>query len=237
MKERTELKNNIHENKLLILGKLAASLSHEIKNPLSVLKLNLEFLKMNSEQYDEETNECIDAALESANIINELTKNTLEFSRKNKNEFEFYYLNNIIKKAVQITKAEANKKNISYKLNLDSTIPEIEIDETKILQVIVNLLTNAIEASSPNTNITLNTYKNEEKIYVEVVDEGTGLNEELKDEIFNEFFTDKKTGTGLGLSVSKSLLEEHNAKIIAKNNKTQGATFIIEFPLHAKEVK
>jgi len=237
LKERTELKNNIHENKLLILGKLAASLSHEIKNPLSVLKLNLEFLKMNSEQYDEETNECIDAALESANIINELTKNTLEFSRKNKNEFEFYYLNNIIKKAVQITKAEANKKNISYKLNLDSTIPEIEIDETKILQVIVNLLTNAIEASSPNTNITLNTYKNEEKIYVEVVDEGTGLNEELKDEIFNEFFTDKKTGTGLGLSVSKSLLEEHNAKIIAKNNKTQGATFIIEFPLHAKEVK
>ena len=72
----------VHENKLQILGKLAASLTHEIKNPLSVIKLNLDYLKMSSEKYDEETLECIDASLEAADMIDKLIYNTLEFSRK-----------------------------------------------------------------------------------------------------------------------------------------------------------
>ncbi len=237
MKDKIVNKDSVHDNKLKILGKLAASLSHEIRNPLSVLKLNLEFLKMNSEQYDEETNECIDAAIEAANIINELTQNTLEFSRKNKNEIEFYQLNNIIRKAIQITKGNAGKKNISYKLNLASDLPELEINETKILQVIVNLLSNAIEASSPNSGITINSFEKNGSINLEVIDEGTGFSELVKDEIFTEFYTNKKSGTGLGLSVCKTLLEEHNAEILAKNNETKGATFIVKFPLYVKEVK
>ncbi len=80
--------DKVHNNKLQILGKLAASLSHEIKNPLSVLKLNLDYLKLSKENFDEETNECIDASLEAADIINQLVYNTLEFSRKNKDAFE-----------------------------------------------------------------------------------------------------------------------------------------------------
>ena len=237
MKNKIQLKDSIHDNKLKILGKLAASLSHEIRNPLSVLKLNLEFLKMNSEEYDNETNECITAAIEAANIINELTQNTLEFSRKNRDDLEFYQLNNIIKKAIQITKGSASKKNINYTLNLNPTIPELEINETKILQVIVNLLSNAIEASLPNSNITLNSFEKNDSIHLEVVDEGSGFNEFMKDEIFTEFYTNKEDGTGLGLSVCKTLLEEHNAEIIAKNNETKGATFIVKFPLFVKEEK
>ena len=232
-----QLKDSVHDNKLKILGKLAASLSHEIRNPLSVLKLNLDFLKMNSEQYDDETNECIDAAIEATNIISELTKNTLEFSRKNKNDFELYQLNDIITKAIQITQGNAGKKNIIYNLNLNPALPELEINETKILQVIVNLLSNAIEASSPNSSISLNTFEKNNTIFVEVIDEGVGFNEVLKDEIFTEFYTNKEAGTGLGLSVCKTLLEEHNAEIIAKNNKTKGATFIVKFPLFVKEEK
>ncbi len=232
-----QLKDSIHDNKLKILGKLAASLSHEIRNPLSVLKLNLDFLKMNSEQYDDETNECIDAAIEATNIISELTKNTLEFSRKNKNDFELNQINDVITKAIQITQGNAGKKNIIYNLNLNPALPKLEINETKILQVIVNLLSNAIEASSPNSSISLNTFEKNNTIYVEVIDEGVGFNEILKDEIFTEFYTNKESGTGLGLSVCKALLEEHNAEIIAKNNETKGATFIVKFPLVVKEEK
>ena len=78
----------VHNNKLQILGKLAASLTHEIKNPLSVLKLNLDYLKMSRDNFDSETNECIDASIEAAEMINKLIHNTLEFSRKNKNSYE-----------------------------------------------------------------------------------------------------------------------------------------------------
>lgn len=237
MKDKIKIKDSVHDNKLKILGKLSASLSHEIRNPLSVLKLNLEFLKMNKGQYDSETNECIDAAIEAADIINELTKNTLEFSRKNKDDFESYQLNDVIKKAIQITKGSAGKKNINYSLNLASNLPELEINETKILQVFVNLLSNAIEASSPNSKISLNSFEKKGAVYIEVVDEGVGFNELLKEQIFTEFYTNKEAGTGLGLSVCKTLLEEHNAEITAKNNKIKGATFIVKFPLFVKEEK
>ena len=237
MKDKIQAQDSIHDNKLKILGKLAASLSHEIRNPLSVLKLNLDFLKMNEEQYDSETNECIDAAIEATEIINELTKNTLEFSRKNKDDFEYYQLNDVVKKAIQITKGSADKKNINYKLNLTPTLPELEINETKILQVIVNLLSNAIEACSTNSSIFLNSFEKKDAVYIEVVDEGVGFNDLLKEQIFTEFYTNKKSGTGLGLSVCKTLLEEHNAEITAKNNETKGATFIIKFPLYVKEEK
>ncbi|MCB0742761.1 MAG: HAMP domain-containing histidine kinase [Ignavibacteriae bacterium] len=219
----------VHENKLQILGKLAASLTHEIKNPLSVIKLNLDYLKMSSEKYDEETLECIDASLEAADMIDKLIYNTLEFSRKYRDDFNHYYINEIINKSVSITKGNANKKNISFQLKLADGIPKIKISETKILQVFVNIISNSIEASEDNSNILINSFQNNGNVKVEIIDEGLGISEEKINEIFNDFYTSKENGTGLGLSVCKSILEEHEAKFELKNNTTKGTNFTIEF--------
>ncbi len=152
--------DKVHDNKLQILGKLAASLSHEIKNPLSVLKLNLDYLKMSKEKYDDETNECIDASLEAADIINKLIHNTLEFSRKNKSNFDDYRINDIIEKSVQITHGNAHKKNIQIKLNLSPDLPLLFVNETKILQVLVNIISNSIEASPISSTIFVKSFLN-----------------------------------------------------------------------------
>lgn len=219
----------VHENKLQILGKLAASLTHEIKNPLSVIKLNLDYLKMSSEKYDEETLECIDASLEAADMIDKLIYNTLEFSRKYRDDFNHYCINEIINKSVSITKGNANKKNISVQLKLTDGIPKIKISEAKILQVLVNIISNSIEASEDNSNILINSFQNNGNVKVEIIDEGFGISEEKINEIFNDFYTSKENGTGLGLSVCKSILEEHEAKFELKNNTTKGTNFTIEF--------
>ena len=221
--------DKVHNNKLQLLGKLAASLSHEIKNPLSVLKLNLDYLKLSKENFDEETNECIDASLEAADIINQLIYNTLEFSRKNKDTFEDCNINSIIDKSINITKGLANKKNISFALNLDENIADIKGNETNILQVFINIISNGIEASNVNSVITINSYQNNSKIYAEVVDQGIGIKEEYIDKIFDEFFTSKENGTGLGLSVCKTILDEHDAKFNLCNNNNSGTKFKIEF--------
>jgi len=231
------LADKIHDNKLQLLGKLTASLSHEIKNPLSVLKLNLDFLKMSKEQYDDETNECINASLESVNMINELIRNTLEFSRKNRDDFNFHQVNKIIYKAISITKGSAARRNINFILDLDPKLPELEINETKILQVFVNLITNAIEASEKDTQIVITSKLFSNNIKIEVVDEGCGITNEAKQKIFSEFYTTKEEGTGLGLNVCKNLLEEHEAKIIVEDNKIKGANFIVEFPIFITEEK
>lgn len=222
----------MHDNKLKILGKLAASLSHEIKNPLSVLKLNLDYLKMSKEKFDEETNECIDACIEAADIINQLIHNTLEFSRKDKNDFEICNINLIIDKAIKITKGNANKKNISFELNLAQDIEFIKANETNILQVLVNLISNALEASLHDSKIIINSFTENGKVCVDVIDEGTGINEEDFDKVFNEFYTKKENGTGLGLSVCKSILNEHEAKYSLSNNSIKGTRFKIEFKVN-----
>lgn len=221
--------DKVHDNKLQILGKLAASLTHEIKNPLSVLKLNLDYLKMSKEKYDEETNECIDASLEAADIINQLIHNTLEFSRKTRDDYDQININEIIKKAINITKGSANKRNIVFELNLNNSIEDVTANETNILQVFINIISNGIEASLDNSKITINTFQNNGNICAEVIDEGVGISEEDHERIFDEFYTNKEDGTGLGLSVCKAILEEHNAQFKLSNNTTNGTRFNIEF--------
>jgi len=225
------LSNNVQENKLQILGKLAASLTHEIKNPLSVIKLNLDYLKMMKEKFDEETNECIDASLEAADIIDKLIYSTLEFSRKSKQDYNFYFVNDIILKAINITRGNANKKNVSFMLDLEKNLPEIKVNETKLIQVFVNVISNSIEASEKNSKIYINTFQGYQKINVEIIDEGFGITDEKSNELFNDFYTSKAGGTGLGLSVCKTILEEHEAKFELKNNTTKGTIFTIQFKL------
>jgi len=223
--------DKVHDKKLQILGKLAASLSHEIKNPLSVLKLNLDYLKMSKDKFDEETNECIEASLEAADIINQLIYNTLEFSRKNKDDFEECNLNAIIKKAINITKGNANKKNIKIELLLDENLQEIIVNETNILQVFVNIITNGIEASSNKSKLIISSFHENEKVCAEVIDEGIGITEEDYEKIFDEFYTNKKNGTGLGLSVSKAILDEHEAVFKICGNGVKGTKFKIDFKM------
>ncbi|MBK7980606.1 MAG: HAMP domain-containing histidine kinase [Ignavibacteriae bacterium] len=223
--------NNVHENKLQILGKLAASLTHEIKNPLSVIKLNLEFLKMNVEKFDQETIECIDSSLEAADMIDKLIYSTLEFSRRSKDEYNYYCINEIIQKSLQITKGNANKKNINFQLNLADKLSKIKVSESKILQVLINIISNSIEASDRNSKILINSFENNGKVNVEIIDEGLGISEEKKNIIFDDFYTSKDNGTGLGLSVCKTILEEHNADFELKNNSVKGTIFTIQFNL------
>lgn len=221
----------MHENKLQILGKLAASLTHEIKNPLSVIKLNLEFLKMNVEKFDQETIECIDSSLEAADMIDKLIYSTLEFSRRSKDEYNYYCINEIIQKSLQITKGNANKKNINFQLNLADKLSKIKVSESKILQVLINIISNSIEASNRNSKISINSFENNGKVNVEIIDEGLGISEEKKNIIFDDFYTSKDNGTGLGLSVCKTILEEHNADFELKNNSVKGTIFTIQFNL------
>lgn len=223
--------DKVQDNKLQVLGKLAASLTHEIKNPLSVLKLNLDYLKMTFEKFDDETKECINNSLEAVELINTLIHSTLDFSKKNTDELGNYDINDIIRKSINITKGNSNRKNINFKLNLTDQLPYLEINHTKVLQVIVNLISNAIDANPDNSEISINSYLNNSNVILEVIDEGVGINDEYKDKIFDDFFTNKEGGTGLGLGVCKKLLEEHRANLEFKSNKIKGTCFIIKFPI------
>jgi signal transduction histidine kinase len=224
------LKNEVQNNKLVILGKLAASLAHEIRNPLSAIKLNLSLLEMSVEKYDPDTKESVLSAMEAVERIQYLIESTLEFSRKNVKDTDLYSLNTIAEQSLEIITSAARRKSIEIVTKLSNNLPMVNISKNKTTQVILNLLTNAIEASPRNSKIFLRTYKSgKEKIIMEVEDLGCGIKDEDKVKIFTDFYTNKKNGTGLGLSVCKMLLEEQNAEIDFNSKEGEGTTFTVKF--------
>ncbi len=232
------MNNEIQNNKLILLGKLSASLSHEIRNPLAALKLNLNYLKMMQDDFDKEAAESISSSLEAAERIQNLVETTLDFSRRPKKDTGLFSLNNIIEKAVQIMHSNAKRRNIRIELFLQKDLPQINLNKNKILQVILNLLTNAIEASERDgvVNVKSSLSRDKNVVLLEVEDFGVGINEEEKAHIFKDFYTNKSNGTGIGLSVCKMLLDEHKAEFYFHSEEGKGTKFFVELPFITKEI-
>ena len=219
------------------MGKLAASLSHEIRNPLSALKLNLNYLTMSKDQFDEDVNDSINSCLEAVERIQYLIENTLDFSRKPKRDIAYYSLNQIAEQAIHLIYSSAVQKYIVIESEFNKEIPLIRIDDNNLLQVLLNLLTNAVEASSKKGKIKVKTYPKNKYVILEVEDHGEGIREEDKKKIFGDFYTNKQQGTGLGLSVCKMLLDECGAELDFESILGKGSRFFVKFPAQLQEVK
>jgi signal transduction histidine kinase len=230
------LKDDIQNNKLLILGKLTASLAHEIRNPLSAIKLNLDYLQM-SEINNDENVECIESSLEAVNRIQQLIENTLDFSRTPNSDLEDCSLNEIALQAVGILKSVSRKQNVRIITELDENISSLILNRNKILQVFLNFLNNSMDALGTEGLIKVVTSETKDHIYFYVEDNGIGISKEDQKKIFNDFFTKKEKGTGLGLSVCKQLLDEHGAEIKLESELGKGTRFTVLFPDNLRVVK
>ena len=146
-------------------------------------------------------------------------------------------LNNIVNKSIQNNAEYAKKKGIVLRQELAKDLPEIELDEFRITQVMDNLIGNAMKFSPKDTVTTVRTRSDGEYIYAEVCDEGPGLTEDDMRKLFQRHarLSNRPTGgessTGVGLSLSKQLIEQHHGVIGARNNPARGATFWIRLPV------
>lgn len=226
------MSSDIQNNKLQILGKLAASLAHEIRNPLSALKLNLDYLTLSKNELNGDLIESIEACKEATERIQILMENTLDFARKSQQDIDEYSILDLYKRALILLDGAAKKKNIEIKLNFEQELPVLSIDKNKIIQVIVNLLSNAIEASYNNDKIEVEIFTQNHQLIFAVKDYGIGIKEEDKAHIFNDFYTSKETGTGLGLSVCRMFLEEFEADLDFESKEGEGSRFFVKFPLN-----
>lgn len=230
------MSSSIQKNKLTILGKLAASLAHEIRNPLSALKLNLEYIQLSKDEISDDIQKSILECKEAADRIQILIENTLEFSRRSSGK-GIFSINEIVEKALRLIASSVQKYNINIKTSFSLKIPPLVLNKNKILQVILNLLTNAVEASKKNSFIEVKTYLgNAEYVILEIKDYGVGITEDEKDKIFSDFYTNKKGGTGLGLGVCKMLLLQNDAEIYFKSKLNYGTSFFIKFKVDKDKV-
>ncbi len=225
-------KDEIFSNRLSILGKLAASLIHEIRSPLSVIKMNLDYLSMNDSTMSDDYIESINSCKESVNRMNYIISNFSSFAKKIPKEDDLVSINELTQVAVKVAQIEARMQGLQIVCDFQQNIPNIRICKDKLLQVFLNLIYNAIEAKNKHKVIMIKSYlRDDNSLIWEISDSGVGIEENAREKIFSEFYTSKENGTGLGLNVCKSILDEYNAVIDYESEVNVGTRFFIIFPI------
>jgi len=224
--------DSVQDNKLNLLGKLSAGLFHELRNPLSVIKLNLDLITHHyKSNLDPDVLESINDCKIAVSRIEDMTDNILNVARKANNVNENIQLPELIKSALNVVTVNSSKKNINLVTKINSPTEQVYGNKNKLLQILLNIINNAIDACKINGRVIISLDKNinGEQI-LQIEDNGCGISEEDQKNIFDDFFTNKKEGTGLGLSVCKMLLDEIDSKLTFKSEINKGTIFTITFP-------
>ncbi|MBD3608931.1 MAG: ATP-binding protein, partial [Gammaproteobacteria bacterium] len=224
----------MQSEKLASLGQLAAGIGHEINNPLqNILSLSDLIEKYLSDDKDKEIKEDIRLLKQEGRRCSRIVQGVLNFARESEISYKKFNLTEMMIDTLSLMKHRLEASSITLEKHI---IPvEIEGDANLIQQVIVNLLINAIQASSENTTIKVFLEHVDDSVRIIVQDEGCGIPDENISEVFNPFFTSKKEGdgTGLGLSVSYGIINNHGGTIFLENILPHGIRATIVLPVKA----
>jgi C4-dicarboxylate-specific signal transduction histidine kinase len=222
-----------HSEKLSAMGELVAGIIHEMKNPLSVALGQCALLRAAGES-NPKIVERTDKVENSINQALKVAKNFLNFARAVGHDRVPVDLNGIIRQTVDLLAYEFRTRSVTVTLDLQQ-VPPARVDAGSMQQVLLNLLKNAQHAASENKNggnVSVRSFCNKQKnvIRIEVTDDGPGISAEIQRQVFDPFFTTKTRdlGTGLGLPVSKRIVEEHSGTLTFESTPGSGTTFVIE---------
>jgi PAS domain S-box-containing protein len=212
----------IQYEKMTIMGRLAAGIAHEIRNPLSAISLNLQYL-VQKYQANEELRETLKDALEGAKRVETVIENTLNLARITPPVLKPERINDLVDQVSGFVRISVRQKDIQIETRLVDELPAIMADAKQIQQVILNIVQNAIDASPEGGCVELSTGRvmapppgggpDVEGVVVSVRDHGAGVAPEDRARLFEHFFTTKRTGTGLGLALSKQIMQRHQGDI------------------------
>lgn len=223
---RTEL---VNVERLSLVGQMAASITHEIRNPMAVVRGFLQLMKEKSPDSLDHYYRIVMEELDRANgIINDF----LSLAQNRISEKEQWHLHQIINDLSPLLWADANLRGQTIELLLDERVPKLHLNAKEIKQVLLNLARNGMEAMEEKGKLTIQTRFRESDNMVELIvrDTGVGMSESRR--LFEPFFTTKAKGTGLGLALCLSIVERHGGKIDVESEEGKGTTFIISLPLH-----
>ena len=224
-----------HVNRVTTLGELTASLAHEIKQPISATILNantcLRWLKHENPDLDE-VRHAAHRIAEDGNRAADIIDRLRSLYKKAPPKRELADVNEIVQEMVVLMRGEANQYAVSIRTDLSGVIPRITADRVQLQQVLMNLMLNGIEAMKETGGIlTVKSQLSQDgRVSISVTDTGQGLPAENADQIFNAFFTTKPQGSGMGLAISRSIIEAHGGQLWATANNGRGAAFHFTLP-------
>ena len=227
-----------HINRVTAMGQLAASISHEVMQPISAGIISAQAAQgwLRSEPPNlEEVRQALDDTVNEGNRAIEVIGRIRDLIRKAPPRKDAIEINEVIREVVVLTRGEAVKSNVSVQAQLAEGLPRIQGDKVQLQQVILNLIINAVEAMSSvredSRELLVSTKKDVGGVVVAVQDSGPGLNPESIDRLFDAFYTTKASGMGMGLSICRTIVEAHGGQIWASRDVGPGATLQFNVPL------
>jgi PAS domain S-box-containing protein len=228
-RDLTEKKKIMEAQRLANLGKLAADVSHEVNNPITIIMGRAEMLLI-SRKDDKDLCEKMKIIVEQCESAISIVKRLLKFSKPSKKEFTRVNMNDMVQNIINLVKHQFQTCGVSIKAHFSEDIPAIEADEKQIQEVFMNLMRNANEAMPEGGSIDIYTYSKSGKVFVDFKDNGEGISAEAKEKIFDPFFTTKEKGTGLGLSVCYGIIKAHDGDLQLFSEKKEGTTARVSLP-------
>ena len=224
----------IQAEKLASIGRIAATIAHEIRNPLTSVKLNIQKLAQ-LERLEEMEREHLTLSQEGINQIEKFVKGFLNYTRVAELRLNRFSVEQILEESLKMLGQAFEHKQVTVEKSYEPGLPEILVDGDKLRDVFTNVLRNALEAveESGRVRVTLSrlTGQDQNRLRVRIEDNGPGIPEGLGETIFEPFFTTKPTGVGLGLANARKILEQHQGTIRVMKTDRKGTALDIELPI------
>ncbi len=234
LREIEALKDEVErERHLAALGRLAAGVAHEVRNPLSSLKGFAQFLRSKFNPGSEEERYS-NIMIEEVERLDRVVQELLDFAKPVTAELKESDINAIVEDALSLVTEDAAFRNVETVRDLSERLPAVMVDGDQLRQVLLNVLLNGIEAMRDGGRLTIRTSlrgDEQSQVAVEVADTGVGMSNEELEKLFEPFYTTKPEGTGLGLTIVSRLIDQNHGRLAVKSAPGEGTTFTISFPV------
>jgi signal transduction histidine kinase len=213
-------------DRLSLVGQMAASITHEIRNPMAVIRGFVQLMKERTGEAHHEYFRIIMDELDRANMI---ISDFLSLAQNRMIDKEFTSLNDIVTEIMPLIQADSNLRGLHVQWSPQPDLPKLWLNDKEMKQLILNLARNGLEAMKDDGSLLISTRSYSGKVELRVKDTGIGISQEQMDKLFEPFFTTKSRGTGLGLPVCLSIVEKHRGRIMVESKIGEGTTFIVKF--------
>jgi len=218
--------------KLAVTGRIARTIAHEVRNPLTNVNLSLEQLKNEIQVKDESLDLYFDIITRNCERINQLITELLNSAKPASLQFEKHVLFKVLDDSIALAEDRLHLKKIKIIREFEEPGCEVSIDVSKVKIALLNIIINAIEAMEPENGVLkLESYTNVGKCFISIADNGTGISKENLDKLFEPFFSGKPKGMGLGLTAAQNIILNHKGSIDVESELGKGTTFVIGFNL------
>ena len=242
LRERLKMERELHEiqqallqsEKLAAMGRLTSQIAHELNNPIYGIMNTLELLKTEIPP-ESKRRRILDLSLSEIQRLSEMLRNMLSFSKPEEEKRKPVKIDELIEGILLVMEKQMREANIKVETSFGEEIPEVMASTNQMRQVFLNIFKNAKEAMPKGGTLFVRTSKEDNRVLIQIQDTGMGIPKEIRDKIFEAFFTTKQRvkGVGLGLSVCYGIIKDHSGEIKVESKEEKGTTFTISLPIES----